>query len=555
MGARSGRPRRPSSMQNERFGNYEIISKIGQGAMGEVFRARDTVLSRDVAVKTILADMGGDDTLRRRFQREAQSAAGLNHPNIITVYDFGQEHERLYMAMELLEGQDLKHVIAERQLATLDAKLEVMEQVAEGLAFAHQNEVIHRDLKPANIHLQPGGQVKIVDFGLARLSGSDMTRAGMIMGTPHYMSPEQVRGERVDTRSDVFSVGCIFYEVLTARKPFDSDSMHAVLFKVLQEDPTPVRQILADLPVVVEQVLERCLAKDPHERFHDAGALLEALREAREALAAGRGHAPLAGLPVPPSPAARKPTSPPSSSGARPASRSQPPRAGATLPPIPEGTGTRALLVTGLALAAILAGVVLAWVLLRRGMPAATPSPTGQVDSLARAVAVTQAELARKKFDVGDYDEAARQAERALGFDPGNAEARDLRQRARAVLAQRDKAEREARAAAASGDAGRAADALWELMRANPEAALIAELAPTREAAFEARADEARRTMASARADADNAGLAGVDAFKAGERLARDGDASARARRWATAAASFLAARERFVRTLPSKPR
>lgn len=552
MGARPGRG--PSGMQNERFGNYAIVSKIGQGAMGEVFRARDVVLNRDVAVKTILADMGGDDTLRRRFQREAQSAARLNHPNIITVYDFGQEHERLYMAMELLEGQDLKQVIADGRLPTLSAKLDVMEQIAEGLAFAHQNDVIHRDLKPANVHLQPGGQVKIVDFGLARLSGSDMTRTGMIMGTPHYMSPEQVRGERVDARSDVFSVGCIFYELLTARKPFDSDSMHAVLFKVLQEDPAPVRQLLPDLPVVVEQVLERCLTKDPSERFQDAGALLDAMREARGALASGHGDAPLAGLPVPPPQAARRQS--PSSSGARPVSRSQAARAGATLPPIPQGTGTRALLVTGLAVAAVLAGVVLAWLLLRRGAPAAAPSPGTQVDTLARAVAVTQAELARKKLDAGDYEDAARQAERALGFDPSNADARDVQRRARAVLLERGNAERAAREAAASGDAARAAEALWALMRVHPEAASIADLAPAREAAFEGRAEEARRTMVTARAAADSAGFAGVDAFKDGERLAREGDGAARARRWATAAARFLAARARFTRALPpTRPR
>src|SRR5689334_18727106 len=173
--------------------------------MGEVYRARDGVLNRDVALKTIAAGDSGDEMLQKRFQREAQSAAGLAHPNIITVFDFGQEQGRLYMAMELLDGRDLKAVIAEGTLKTLDEKLAIMEQIASGLAFAHENGVVHRDLKPANIHIPSSGQVKIVDFGLARMTGSEMTRSGMVMGTPHYMSPEQVRGERADTRSDVFS--------------------------------------------------------------------------------------------------------------------------------------------------------------------------------------------------------------------------------------------------------------------------------------------------------------------------------------------------------------
>ena len=222
------------------IGKYKILEKIGQGAMGEVYKAHDPILNRFVAVKTISAELGADDQLRKRFQREAQSAARLNHPNIITVYDYGEEQGKIYMAMELLDGADLKQAIAKRSSLSLDDKLSVVDQIAEGLAFAHANEVVHRDLKPANIHLLPNGQVKIMDFGLARLGGSEMTRTGMVMGTPHYMSPEQVRGERADARSDVFALGCVFYELLTYRKPFDADSMHSVLFKVMQEEPPPV---------------------------------------------------------------------------------------------------------------------------------------------------------------------------------------------------------------------------------------------------------------------------------------------------------------------------
>src|SRR5262245_47698222 len=211
------------------IGKYELLEKIGQGAMGEVHRARDTVLGRFVAIKTMTASIGQNDDLRKRFHREAQSAARLNHPNIVTLYDFGEDQGKIFMAMELLEGSDLKEVIRQGTL-TLDQKLDLMEQICDGLAAAHAASVVHRDLKPPNIHVLPGGKVKIVDFGLARMGTSDMTKTGMVMGTPNYMSPEQVRGERVDARSDVFSLGAVFYELLSNRKAFDAASLHTVLF-------------------------------------------------------------------------------------------------------------------------------------------------------------------------------------------------------------------------------------------------------------------------------------------------------------------------------------
>src|SRR5437870_8718215 len=226
--------------QQHAIGKYKILNRIGQGAMGEVFKAHDPFLNRMVAVKTISSSLGTESELRRRFLREAQSAARLNHPNIITVYDFGEEQGRIFMAMELLEGSDLKDLIGSHALPDLERKLDVMEQVCEGLAFAHSMEVVHRDLKPGNVHVQPSGQVKILDFGLARLGASEMTRTGMVMGTPHYMSPEQVRGEKADARSDVFALGCVMYELLTHKKPFDADTMHSVLFKVMQEEPPPL---------------------------------------------------------------------------------------------------------------------------------------------------------------------------------------------------------------------------------------------------------------------------------------------------------------------------
>src|SRR5262245_19762617 len=270
-------------MELQRLGKYQIVGKIGQGAMGEVYKAHDPILNRDVAIKTMSAAIGTDEDLRKRFHREAQSAARLNHPNIITVYDFGEEQGKIYMAMELLEGTDLKDLIGRHTPMTLERKLGLMEQICDGLAFAHAKEVVHRDLKPANLHIQPNGQIKIMDFGLAKLSSSDMTRAGMIMGTPNYMSPEQVRGEKADTRSDVFALGAVFYELLANRKPFDADSLHAVLFQVMQSEPEPLLNLVPDLPPALAQVIERAMLKDPTQRFRDA-------REMRDALRPVRGH-------------------------------------------------------------------------------------------------------------------------------------------------------------------------------------------------------------------------------------------------------------------------
>src|SRR5262249_35073170 len=237
---------------------------------------------------------------RKRFQREAQSAARLNHPNIITVYDYGEEQGKIYMAMELLDGADLKQAIARRAPLSLDDKLSIVDQIAEGLAFAHSHEIVHRDLKPANVHLLSNGQVKIMDFGLARLGGSEMTRAGMVMGTPHYMSPEQVRGERADARSDVFALGCVFYELLTYRKPFDADSMHSVLFKVMQEEPPPVSEVTPETPAGLGPGVERAMAKDPSQRFQHAGEFRTALHRAMQAVATGQGENGLPDLSLPP---------------------------------------------------------------------------------------------------------------------------------------------------------------------------------------------------------------------------------------------------------------
>ena len=314
-------------MLPQRIGKYDVVGKLGQGAMGEVFRAHDPVLNRAVAVKRISAGLDADETVRKRFQREAQSAALLSHPNIITVYELGFEGDQLFMAMELLDGIDLKHAFTVRPM-TLDEKIGVVMQICEGLAFAHAHEIVHRDLKPANIHILPSGRVKIMDFGLARLSGSEMTTTGMVMGTPHYMSPEQVKGQKADARSDIFALGCLFYELLSGRKPFDAESMHGVLYKIMQEEPPPLREVAPGTPEAVCHVVEKALAKNPDERFPSAGDLLAALRQARGASLSARGTERTPEIERPPRPAPRD-----RSRGAPPESTPAPRRAAACHPP------------------------------------------------------------------------------------------------------------------------------------------------------------------------------------------------------------------------------
>ena len=269
-------------MNLDRIGKYRVVGKIGKGAMGEVYKAHDPLLNRYVALKTIAPALAADPDFKRRFQREAQAAAQLNHPNIITVYDFGEEQGFTYMAMELLEGVDLREAIRARALGHLGRKLEVMEQITEGVAFAHGRGVVHRDLKPGNIHLQPSGHVKVLDFGLARLATSDMTKSGTVMGTPHYMSPEQVRGQKADARSDVFSLGAVFYELLCHHRPFEADSVHSVLFQILEQEPEPMRKWEPEVPTALVVLVERALNKDPARRFADAAEMTRALADARE---------------------------------------------------------------------------------------------------------------------------------------------------------------------------------------------------------------------------------------------------------------------------------
>jgi eukaryotic-like serine/threonine-protein kinase len=214
----------------QKIGKYNILERIGRGGMGTVYKAHDPILDRTVALKVISNDVDVTDELRARFFREAQACARLSHPNIVTVYDMGEEGGRLYTVMELLQGQELRQVIAQRQALSLEGNFAVMIQVCDGLHYAHQKGIVHRDIKPGNIILLKNGLAKVLDFGIAHVASAEgaLTRTGLIMGTLRYISPEQARG-RVDHRSDMFSLGAVFYEFLTYRPAFPGDDPIQIL--------------------------------------------------------------------------------------------------------------------------------------------------------------------------------------------------------------------------------------------------------------------------------------------------------------------------------------
>ncbi len=269
-----------------RLGPYEIVCLLGHGGMGEVYRARDPRLGRDVAVKVLPARFAEDPERLRRFSQEARAVGALNHPNILDIHDLGQAENRPYVVLELLEGETLAHLMASGKPSVLRA-LEIGLQVARGLAAAHEKSIVHRDLKPSNLFLTPDGRVKILDFGLARLEdgseglatlgSADRTQAGRAVGTLGYMSPEQARGRDVDARSDIFSLGVVLYEMLAGSRPFGGQSAAEVYAALLGQDPEPLPRVNPCVPDSLDRVVQRCLAKPLEQRFESARDLAFAL--------------------------------------------------------------------------------------------------------------------------------------------------------------------------------------------------------------------------------------------------------------------------------------
>jgi serine/threonine-protein kinase len=280
----------------EKIGRYQVIERVGRGGMGVLFRGVDPVLDREVAIKLMLVDFSEDEEqMRPRFYREARAAAKLQHRNIVTVFEFAEEGSTPYIVMEFLRGVSLAARLTSPLPLTLDTKLDIVAQLCTALHYAHEQGVVHRDVKPANVFILNDGTVKLLDFGIAKVTTSTLTRKGDVLGSASYMSPEQVSGsDDVDGRSDIFSTGVVLYELLAGRKPFHAEAPTAVIMKLLHEPPTPLDQLVTGLPAQLVATVNRALAKDPAERFATAGELAKELEWIRKALeTSGDGSAVL----------------------------------------------------------------------------------------------------------------------------------------------------------------------------------------------------------------------------------------------------------------------
>ena len=574
-------------MKLEQIGKYEILDEIGRGTMGTVYKAKDPTLNRLVAIKTMAATPGRNDESKQRFQREAQAAAHLSHPNIVTVHDLGEEKGFIYMAMELLEGQDLRDAIDGQTLTTLDERLHVMEQVAAGLAFAHSKGVVHRDLKPANIQIQPNGQVKIVDFGLARLGGSDMTQDGIVLGTPNYMSPEQALGDRVDGRTDIFSAGGVFYEMLAGRKPFDAETTPGVLYQVVHKDPVPLRKWAPDVPPIVVEVVDRCLAKDKNHRFQNGRQLRAALGVVRQAYEAGRletatlaeesqrahedarrndsqriaspsssrppwlegsvAHDPTpVSLPDPRSESSPRPVTLSGLATTQPAGRRRTSRRPASFVPWAAGVAFLVLVAVG----------AFSWysrLPRTAGMePATAPDAAdpsrAEVGALTAALVDSQIELAMKNLEDKNWAGAIAQAERVLKLQPTSGRARQILDQARGRRKELDAAATEARRSFEAGNLQDASHALDRVLDLDPKHPVVGELTARLNSTFASRAEEARRLTRRARRDAEKANAQGGSPFALAVALSAEGDVLFRKSEFADATQRYLEARDAFDR-------
>ena len=264
-------------------GRYQVIKKLGAGAFGTVYKAKDKILGRMLAIKTIrlegLAAAGASlDEMLDRFKREAEVSAQLKHHNIVTIYDIGNDEGMTYLAMEFIDGPGLEKVIAEGKLP-LERAASIGAQVADALDFAHQHSVVHRDIKPANIMLEAGDRVKVTDFGIAKVtdSGDHLTMTGSLLGTPSYMSPEQARGGQLDGRSDLFAVGCVLYEMLVGKKAFRGESITGLIFKIITEEPQPIQELDPGIPDEMVRIIAKALAKAPEARYQSGRELADDL--------------------------------------------------------------------------------------------------------------------------------------------------------------------------------------------------------------------------------------------------------------------------------------
>ncbi len=290
----------------EQLGRYELLAELGRGAMGVVYKARDPKIDRLVALKVIASAEGLHPTearqRRERFQREVRAAGRLAHPNIVAVYDVGEDHGRDFLVMEFIDGQSLDQRLRARRPLPLDETLAIGEQVAQALDYAHAHSIIHRDIKPANILLTRDGVAKVTDFGIARITGMETTQTGQSLGTPSYMSPEQISGLSLDGRSDIFSLGAVLYELLSGERAFPGETISTVIYRITHEEPTPLRRLNPAFPASLDACLQKALAKDPSRRYSRAVDLARDLGRAADggSVSPGAQATTVVKMPAPP---------------------------------------------------------------------------------------------------------------------------------------------------------------------------------------------------------------------------------------------------------------
>jgi hypothetical protein len=548
-------------MHPERIGKYRILGEIGRGTMGEVLKALDPALNREVALKTLAVPVGPADESLQRFQTEARAAALLNHPNIVTIHEFGREGSVLYMAMEFLQGTNLRDAIDNDLLKTLDEKLDIMDQVLEALDYAHARGVVHRDVKPANIHLGdlrtgPMGsvfKVKIMDFGLARMDKNEITQEGIVLGTPNYMSPEQALGDKVDQRSDLFSIGAVLYELLSGHKPFEADSTPSVLYQVVHKQPPPIHRWVPDVPPPLVAVVNRALDKNRDRRFQTAAEMRAALASARRGRVAAAPRPQPPPLPVSARPARNGRTAMPPPVVAPSAGSSPATGTGALAAP---GRITRSalapLLMLGVGLVAILFALITmaAWL---RSRPSAPPpsrptTDTAQVGALTHALVATQTQLAERELADKNYEAAARQAESALKHEPGHPQAERVLATARERMRELESTVMETRRLLETGDTAGASKQLSRVLELDPRQPAAAELSARLNRVFRTQAEAAAESMRAAHQEAVAAGASGDAPFASAEAQGREGQALFAKGEFADATRTFLEARDAFDR-------
>jgi serine/threonine-protein kinase len=357
-----------------KLGKYDIEGELGKGAMGVVYKGKDPFIERFVALKTVRTDLlKADDPEATtaqitRFKREAQAAGRLNHPNIVGIYEYGEDGATAFIAMEFIEGRDLKDCFDRNERFEIRTIVRIMDETLSALDYAHRHGIVHRDIKPANIMLTTAGVVKITDFGIARLESSNLTQAGAVMGTPSYMSPEQFMGQQVDARSDIFSAGAVLYQMLTGEKPF-TGSLTTIMHRVLHSQPEPPSLLNVQIPRAFDQVVSKAMAKRPEDRYQSAAEFAQAIREAAEsrpAEAETDGTILDGGATLTLKPAAGAATPAPGSGHETPPA--PPPAGPAAVPPVPGGRdgGKRGkgLLIGAAAAVVLVAGAVGGWLAL-----------------------------------------------------------------------------------------------------------------------------------------------------------------------------------------------